>query len=315
MFRTKVIGILWMWLAAMSQLVVSAQGDQSNQQLSDDPAFNHQIDWSFFAQANQSLDPEQLAEVALQVAEAERILMRPHHGFTAAEFFAAVLRLAIERQSEAALKTLARSAEQRGDKELGVQIATARKLLGEARSVEPKSDVVPTDIKMAELAWLKSLQNGLQRARIWRERQCVEAIAWASQLPSELPESSRQELNLDIQHTKESLTQTGPASPRVAPELLRLTASSRDRTLFGRWQSGQRILDFDPSGWMEIQAANGNVAVLQYTVDQSLGDPNVWIIDASDRTGKKSRGVIQWLDDDTLVFRGDLGALLYRRLP
>ena len=124
--------------------------------------------------------------------------------------------------------------------------------------------------------------------------------------------------------TPQSLSQAGVPLPDFTPPpasvahpitLQKLAAPSRNRSIYGRWRSGGRLVDFDPSGWMEIRAANGNTATFQYDIDDTTGNPDLWIITGTDKTGYRSRGIIQWIDDDTLVWRGDIGALTYRRVP
>src|SRR5262249_59130687 len=91
-----------------------------------DPAFDRYVDLTLLQEALASRDSAQVADVALQLAEGERILLRPHKAVKADKLLALAVRLAAKMQDRATLDRLAKMATARGDKGLATQIEAAR---------------------------------------------------------------------------------------------------------------------------------------------------------------------------------------------
>jgi len=359
-----------------------------------DAAFDRFVDFTLIQRALISRDAALLVDVALQLADAERILGRNHPALTAEPLLALAARFAVAGDDGTTLDRLLQHAQAHPDSPLNGQIASARRLAGRSRDAESdrRVSVLETsseayaeyhalvrDIRLAVLLGdadlLSQVERDLAAARklspthcdalrgLLREAQEVVKNQCEGDRPSSetlavLSGSHRipfaQECRCECHHSAllhfarcchrcpgcgkrivasrfrqhaalcEAFRDRGrPMSPwrvsasSVAEAMVakNLLAPSRSRSIFGRWRSGGRFLDFDPSGWMEIQAANGNVATFQFDIDDTTGNPDFWIITGTDKTGYKSRGIIQWIDDDSFVWRGDIGALTYRRVP
>jgi len=266
------------------------------------------------ARAIQSGNPDQLADAALHVAETERILCRTDDAVSAKTLFEAALRAAVERRDSETLDRLERAASRLGDEDLRTRVVTARKLSGAARGEGDVIAVPITDVDVPTFAYVKWLQQRAYDAKVWRNPQLMTPLEWAVGSPDGVPLPLRAPLERLLQDTRAVLKGSEPATPESLDAFTRLAAPSRSRSILGRWRSGGRVVDFDNSGWMEIQAANGNTAVFQYDIDDTTANPDFWVLTGTDKTGYTSRGIIQWLDEDSFVWRGDIGALTYRRI-
>ena len=90
------------WFDCLAALVEVAQPDPYAPGQSRDPAFEHLVDMRLLQTAMTSGDTSVLADVALQFAEAERVLLRPHHDVTAEQLMRytarSLLRVEIRRR-------------------------------------------------------------------------------------------------------------------------------------------------------------------------------------------------------------------------
>jgi len=269
---------------------------------------------SFVAGAVQSGDPAQIADAALLVAEAERVLDRTVETVSARTLFDAALQAATARHDSETLDRLERAADRLGDGDFKTRIVTARKLSAVARNEADGIAIPIADIDTPAFAYAKWLQQRAYDAKVWRNPQLIAPLEWAVESPGRVPVPLRAPLERLLDDTRNALKEIELPSSGGLDALTRLAAPSRSHSILGRWRSGGRVVDFDNSGWMEIQAANGNTAVFQYDIDDTTANPDFWVLTVTDKTGYTSRGIIQWLDEDSFVWRGDIGALTYRRI-
>ena len=97
-----------------------------------DPAFDRYVDLALLCQAWDDEDASALADVALQLREGERILMRPRRGFSSQQLLLEAARIAAETNEKDALQRLGKIAETLGSAELKVKVAGAEKLAGQS---------------------------------------------------------------------------------------------------------------------------------------------------------------------------------------
>ena len=139
-----------------------------------DPAFDRYVDLGLLVQAWDSKDPALLTDVALQLAEGERILLRPHKVISAEKLLGLALRAATERNDKAALDRLKNVAEKTGTESLQAQIAMNAKLGGESRAEDSMAMVSVHETTPLTYAVYHSLVNQIQTARIASDRELLE---------------------------------------------------------------------------------------------------------------------------------------------
>ena len=103
---------------------------------SGDSGFDKIVDWSLASAS----DPVGLTDVALQLAEAEKIMLRPHGSICSASLFQLAIRAAVKQGNEEALGRIAKGAKQYGLDEIAKNTEASKKLAGDSRPVDRGSD-------------------------------------------------------------------------------------------------------------------------------------------------------------------------------
>jgi hypothetical protein len=178
-----------------------------------DPAFNPHIDVELLTRAVDKMDPSDLTDLGLQLAEGERVLLRPHKTLPADEVLSLALRAAIEKNDKPALDRLAKVAEKRESAPLKAEIAASQKLGGLSRAAGgPKRTVSLDGLTPAQFQLLQSLDRELTRALMLRDRAAVERVAMKVSR-ARLPENKRRELEKDIANDLKQM----PKETRLTP--------------------------------------------------------------------------------------------------
>lgn len=99
-----------------------------------DTAFEQYVNPKLFEECLQSLSPALLTDVALQLAEGERVLLRTCDGLTADQMARFAVEIAKQQGDKVSLERLAKSAKQRGASELAAEIGTFATLTIASRS-------------------------------------------------------------------------------------------------------------------------------------------------------------------------------------
>ena len=105
-----------------------------------DPAFDRYVDLNLLGDALVSLNAPQAADVALQLADGERALGRPHHAMNTDGAFDLALRLAVTMRDANTLDRLLRVSRANGRAEWVAQLEGAQALLASSRAAEPALD-------------------------------------------------------------------------------------------------------------------------------------------------------------------------------
>lgn len=131
-----------------------------------DPAFGMYIDLSLLRQAWEEMDAGALTDAALQLAEGERILLRPHKAMSSAQMAEVALKVAIMRKDKATLERLARMAEKFANKGLSEGVAQAKRLIGVSRAVDPALIVSVEQMTPEALAAYQEFLQAISQARL-----------------------------------------------------------------------------------------------------------------------------------------------------
>ena len=180
-----------------------------------DRAFDRYIDLQFLADAWAALDAAQLTDAALQLAEGERVLLRPHRAITADETLQLAAKTAVEQADAATLTRLAKIAIVRKDKELAAMIATTQKLGATSRSAGPAVDLASTS--PTAYALLHACHIDLQRAKLAGDAKVLLALAQA--IPA-MPLLSAEQKEQLLAATKLPVAE-GNERARTLPQTLR----------------------------------------------------------------------------------------------
>lgn len=128
-----------------------------------DPAFDQYFDLALLAPAVERGDAVAIADMALQAALGEEVLLRTHKAASASEIARVAKDVAFSSGDEAALDRLLQFARKTNDKELTAEIETHRKLGGGSRAASEKLDVDNIDAK--DLKTFLAYRSDIQLAR------------------------------------------------------------------------------------------------------------------------------------------------------
>ena len=126
-----------------------------------DIAFDRFIDLQDIGRAWGRLDAAALADIALQLREGERVLLRSHKAIKGSKVMELTLKLATKNQDQETLARLALAAKNSGDQELSQRIAAATKLAAASRSTEAPLMLSAGETTVEGFIEIQSLLNQL----------------------------------------------------------------------------------------------------------------------------------------------------------
>ena len=141
-----------------------------------DSAFDRHVDLLVLGQAWDELDPALIADVALQLAEGERILLRPHKAIKSEDLFKLAARMATDKRDQATLDRLQKHYERTGNQPMSDSLAAARKLAGEARAEDPALLIPVDEVTPEGYALYRGVLGQIRAARYVGNRQTLEEL-------------------------------------------------------------------------------------------------------------------------------------------
>jgi hypothetical protein len=179
-------------LAALLTQPVSGGSPQVSAELVD-PGFARYVDLQLVGRALREGDANTLADTALQLAEGERILLRPHRSLKVPELLQAALQLATDDRDMECLDRLAMIAEQRKDEAFAGQIAQARKLAAAARDPEAELRVSLDECTPQQYAMICRCCSDVRLAKVTGDTRSLEL--WDSERLDHIPDPYRPHLD------------------------------------------------------------------------------------------------------------------------
>jgi len=191
-----------------------------------DPAFDAFVDPALFGRAWADTDPALLTDLGLQMAEGERVLMRPHKGITSDEVLGVAAKMAAEKHDAATLARLAKAADVLGKKELAGQVGAARKLASAARDAAPAATVsVETTTREGFVAYKEFLRR-IDAAKFAGDAKALDAVAKAATRAEMLTEEDRKAIAKAAEEAKEAMPKDAAPDAAVVA-LKKLAGESR----------------------------------------------------------------------------------------
>lgn len=131
-----------------------------------DRAFDRYVDLRLIGDAWASLNADRLVDVALQLAEGERVLLRSHKAISSADAFRLAAKMALGQGDLGTLARLEKVAKARGDSALTSQLAAGAKLGQASRDAESGVRISVAETSQAEFALLQACHRDLKRAHL-----------------------------------------------------------------------------------------------------------------------------------------------------
>lgn len=156
-----------------------------------DPAFDRYVDLRLAGDAIMQLDAALATDVALQLAEAEHVLLRSHRGASSDQLFWLAARIAVVKHDKASLQRLIKAAGAAKLEKLATKIAAQSKLLGESRAIEPAHVVSILETKPEAFALYRSWLQRIDYAKAFADR---EELSILENSLSGVPEFSKEQI-------------------------------------------------------------------------------------------------------------------------
>lgn len=195
------------------------------QAVSADPAFDRYMSLAELGDAWRSHDAAALTDAALQIAEGERVLMRPHAQLPAEKLLSVAAKLALEKKDQETLARLKRAAEVHGKPAFAAQIAATTKLGGVARS-EVGFHVSLDETSPEEYRTFRNYLDRIRSARIAGDGTALVALEAEIKVLPDLQPASRDYLLQQIKQTAANLPKMDKPDDTIAV-LDRLSGASR----------------------------------------------------------------------------------------
>lgn len=160
------------------------------------------------------MDAVLLADAGMQLAEGERILLRPHKTFPADDILGLAVKVAAEKKDKATLDRLAKIAEKRENAALKDQVAAAQKLAGsQSRAIDSALIVSLDEITPEQFLVYQELVRELQRARILGDREAIEKLEKAIKDVTWLPAKQHDHLLKVVSESLAAMPKASVADP------------------------------------------------------------------------------------------------------
>jgi hypothetical protein len=189
-----------------------------------DPAFSRYVDLALVRTALTERDPAILCDVALQLAEGERVLLRSHKGLPSSRVFTIALEVATQAGDKATLARLAKTFKAQKNNDLAMLADAALKVGGKARRVDSSLLVSPDSMSVEGLVLYRSFLEQIKLAKTLKDREKLEELEKSIASLPDLGDTQRKALKKMITAAKGAL----PKADDDGDDLLRkLAASSR----------------------------------------------------------------------------------------
>lgn len=191
-----------------------------------DPAFERHVDLVQLGEALNSGDAARLTDLALQLAEGERILLRPHKGITAEAVLKLALKAAADRKDKATLERLGKAVQAPGREGLREPYELAVKLAASPRRTGPTIAVDQMD--PTAIVVFRSYLDQIRSAKNLGDRETLRSLEEGVRGLTELDVKLRGHLTSLINEAKQGL----PEQPDPELDVMRrLALASRTYTV------------------------------------------------------------------------------------
>ena len=212
-----------------SSRVLAAERQNATTDISD-PAFDVYVNPATIGRAYAGIDAVLLTDVALQLAEGERILLRARKGITAKQGLQLALKAASSKQDTASLERLSRFASLNNDQDLANQIASAQKLAAVSRDTTQQMTVPIDDVGVEEYRRIRFCLRAIDQAKLTGDVRCLQALE--SDIPTYIPDRFRQNIIRLVADARSGMPKTEIANEQFISVLSRLAQASRQDGAF-----------------------------------------------------------------------------------
>jgi len=194
-----------------------------------DAAFMQYVSPDLLVEAFDSLDSGLMTDVALQLAEGERVLLREHAAGGAMDMFALALKVATEHDDKASLERIAKAAEIHGNKELAGQVAVASKVAGASRAADDSPKLSAAQTSPDEFAAYADLLQSIKAAGLLGDVEALQEFEGNVDSFEGLTDAQKAFLKKTAIETREGAAASGADQNRIAATMRKLESTTRGR--------------------------------------------------------------------------------------
>jgi len=188
-----------------------------------DPAFNRLVNARLLAQAWERQDAALLTDMALLVAEGERILMRPHQAFRSDHLLELAAYVAADLDDHPTLKRLAKAAEVRQDAALAALVKQADQLMATPTADRHDWASEIESISRHSLSVHQATLRHIRVIRICGDRESLDELKKAIEALPDLTPTQKEHAVKAVEDHTNNLKQSNPALRHTISKLVRLT--------------------------------------------------------------------------------------------
>jgi hypothetical protein len=141
-----------------------------------DPAFARYVDIGLLSDAYRNGDASLLADVALQLMDGERVLLRSHHGLKSLDLLNICVKIAADAGDKPTLDRLAAIGERLGDKPLVEKVELAKQLSDKPRAAPPTIPDANDTITLDDALDMRTRWERFVRARAIDDRPSLQML-------------------------------------------------------------------------------------------------------------------------------------------
>jgi hypothetical protein len=193
-FTVETKGIVGLVLAGLLAVAAPAAAQDGAPPVLSDPAYDRYVDIDLLANAWSQRNAELLTDLALQLAEGERVLQRPRKGINADQVFGAAVKVAADSNDKMALARIEKALTNLNKNELAAQAKMAQQLAAKSRAPDPSLNVSVETTPSAVFLLLKDTVDAIKAARLAQNSKGLEVIIKEIPQMKELSETQRRTL-------------------------------------------------------------------------------------------------------------------------
>ena len=219
-----------------------------------DAAFDRYVDLRLLGEGINERNAVLVADVALQLAEGERILLRAHKALAAKDALQLAVKLAADKRDKATLLRLAEYAKRGKDETLSAQVAAAQTLAASARAIDPTFAVTADgDTTVEQFAFLQRLARELKTAKLTgNAKELAALIAEVKTAGPDLLQESRKAALLKRLEAVQAELKTGPAPTPETQQLADVVDKLQEA-------SRRPLVMIKPGYWVYYSSSGGNL--------------------------------------------------------
>ena len=223
-----------------------------------DPAFDYYVDLGLLGDAWVKLDPELLTDLALQFAEGERVLLRPHRAIRGADLMEIAIRTAAVKSDTKTLERLEKAVQRTDNKELAAELANAKNRLTNAEGESAWMLPVATT-SAQDFATYKGMLQDIEAAIVVRDVGTLETLHEELKAMTGLPATHREKLDSKVSQALEDFKGAEEGVSKAAKVLDKLAYATRRGPLSSVPSTGRSpgMSLGNVSRWLSLGARSG----------------------------------------------------------